>query len=496
MSVLCFIIHGIGTQDQAFSDPLQKGVHRKLEKLIRKKAADNPGKWANVKATELVDFETLYWANIESNEQNNLYRKIYPKLFGTESKLKKAWQFVTQLGGVRSLSIRLIGDVFGYLGKFQEPIKREVFTQLVDKLSRQLKAGKSFSIILVGHSLGSVILHDLISGFLRYRYAGFDSLVGRISVFTMGSPLSLFSLVAESADPRDFAKWVNFLHPRDPVAFPMRSIFPEVEDVELGKLSWNLLALHSVYWHDDTVHQRIAQEIVEHHDKDFVATFSSGPLGNIPPEIFQPFHGAAAQAGFSDYFADFQKVPFDDIIPAAKQIDVCNVYGRHWVQENVQYFIQALYKPETIVRVCMLSPESASLPGFSYQFSGMSQDELKKRIEEVHTEYLKIFKEAQRRQGKNGKTGRLQIYRALNIVNHGFYRFDDVIYFTPRQIASNKEAAIPIPTLVYRNTSQSNNFFSWLMRDFNFLITTDRDAVLYFDSATAIQPTAGKDSAV
>ena len=488
MSVLCFVIHGIGTRDHGFSVPLQKGVHRKLVKLIRKKAKDDAQKWANINATEVVDFETLYWANIGSDEQNNLYRKIYPELFGTESKLKKVLQLVTQLAPVRSLSIRLIGDVFGYLGRFQEPIKRQVFAQLAAKLGPRLEAGKPFSIILVGHSLGSVILHDLISGFLRYRYAGFDSLVGRISVFTMGSPLSLFSLVAESANPEQFAKWVNFLHPRDPIAFPMASIFPAVEDVKLWRLSWDALALHSVYWHDGTVHHRIAQEIVDHYDKRLAKASSPGASGNVPPEIFQPFHGAAAQAGFSEYFADFQKVPFGDIIPAAKQIDICNVYGRHWLQENAEYFIRALGDPETTIRVCMLSPESASLPGFCYQFSGMSQDELKKRIEEVHAEYLKIFNEAQRR---HGKTGRLQIYRSLNIVNHGFYRFDDVIYFTPRQIASNKLAATPIPTLVYRNTSQPDDLFSWLMRDFNFLTKTDRDAVLHFNSASQPQTDTG-----
>lgn len=491
MSVICFIIHGIGTQDQAFSDPLQKGVHRELVKLIRKKAKEDEQKWANVKPAELVDFETLFWANIESNEQNNLYRKIYPELFGTENKLKKVWQFVTQLAEVRSLSIRLIGDIFGYLGRFQEPIKREVFYRLAAKLGPQLEASKPFSIILVGHSLGSVILHDLISGFLRYRYAGFNSLVGRISVFTMGSPLSLFSLVAESANPQQFAKWVNFLHPRDPVAFPMAGIFSKVEDLKLWNMSLNPLALHSVYWHHGKVHQRIAQEIIEHWDKGFVVASSAGAPGNIPPEIFQPFHSAAAQAGFSGHFADFQKVPFGDIIPTAKQIDVCNVYGRHWLQENAEYFTRALGNPDTTVRVCMLSPESASLPGFCYQFSGMSQDELKKRIEEVHIEYLKIFNEARRR---HGKTGRLQIYRSLNIVNHGFYRFDDVIYFTPRQIASDKLAATPVPTLVYRKTSGADDFFSWLMRDFNFLITSNRDAVLHFDSAN--QPSFARGSPV
>jgi len=481
MSALCFVIHGIGTQDQGFSEPLQKGVHRKLVELVGEKAKVVGQKWASMNATELVDFETLYWADIGSDEQNNLYRKIYPELFGTKNELKKILQLATQLRPVRSLSIKLIGDVFGYLGKFQERIKREVIRQLATKLGPRLESGKPFSIILVGHSLGSVILHDLISGLVQHRDTGFDSLVGRISVFTMGSPLSLFSLVAQSANPEQFVKWVNFLHPRDPIAFPMKSIFPTVEDVSLCRRSWNPSKLHSVYWHHHTVHDRIAQEIVDHYDKGLATASSPVAFGNIPQEIYQPFHRVAAQAGFSNYFADFQKIPFGDIIPKAKQIDICNVYGRHWIQENAVYFVQALCNPETVVRVCMLSPDSASLAGFCYQFNGMSQEELKKRIEDVNGEFLKALNEAGRRSKQT--TGRLQIYRSLNIVNHAFYRFDDLIYFTPRPIASAQLAATPIPTLVYRNASRLDDFFSWLMRDFDLLIKTQRDAVLHFDSA-------------
>lgn len=479
MPVICLIIHGIGTQDQNFSDPLQKGVHRQLTSLLDRQSKTDAKGWQTAKATDLVDFATLYWANVESDEQNNLYRTIYPDLFGTQSTLKKFFELGTKLAPVRSLSVRLIGDIFGYLGKFQERIKREVFRQLVTTLGPRLESGQPFSIILVGHSLGSVILHDLISGFLRYHYAGFDAMVRRISVFTMGSPISLFSLAADSAKPQQFAKWVNFLYPRDPVAFPMASIF-SVQDVSLWSASLNLLALHSAYWNNGTVHSHIAQEIIRHYQDNFVTPLKLGPLGEVPPEIFQSFHRPAAEAGFANYVADFQRVPFEALIQSAKEIDICNVYAETWTKAKAEYFTNALGNPQTILRVCMLSPDSPSLPGISYQFSGMQADELRARIRRTTQLYLQILEEARRR---FHATGRLLIYYCLTVVNHTFYRFDDLMCFVPRPLASSKLAATPIPVLIFRRGCGNTDFYYWLMRDFNLVLQTNHDAVLHFDSA-------------
>jgi len=467
MPVLCFVIHGIGPQNQDYSNPLQQGVHRELVK------------WMGEKAVGMVDYEPLYWANIGSAEQNNLYRKVYPDLFGTTQIWKRSYQLVAQLAPVRSLSMTLIGDIFGYLGRFQEAIKRQVFEQIVEKLRTRIESGKQFSLILVGHSLGTVILHDLISGFLRYRYAGFENVTQNVSIFTMGSPLSLFSLVAESADPGKFRKWVNFLHPRDPIAFPMASIFVRVKDISLRRFSWNPLSLHGVYWHHSEVHRLIAAEIVDHCKNGLAIATDKLDLGKVPSEIFQPFHGAAARAGFSSYFGDFHGIPFPKLIPKAREIDICVVYGGHWFQHHAQYFVEALSNPDSLVRICTLSPESPSLPGFSHHFSGTPESEIKKKIEDATNEFRNAFEEARRR---HGCTGRLQIYRVLNIVNHGLYRFDDMCYWVPRPITSNKLAGLPLPTLAVRNTSASDDLFSWFTRDFELLIATQRDAALYFDS--------------
>jgi len=475
MSVLCFIIHGVGTQDQSFSDPLQRGIDRKLEKMIAKKSKETNGeRWQKLRAADLVDYEPIYWADIGSPEQTKLYRKIYPALFASGGRLKRFFQLATQFAPARELSIRLVGDVFGYLGKFQTAIKGKVFGQVSEKLGPKLESMEPFTIILIGHSLGSVILYDVIGEFLRNDYMKMNLLTERTSVFTMGSPLSLFSLVTEPV-PIHFRRWVNFLHPRDPIAYPMSGVFTYVQDVPLFRLSWRPLALHSLYWHDSAVHRRIAAEIIDHTEKDLAAQ----ELPRTPPSPSPEITPAAGQARLSVYVGDFHTIPFADLIRNAREIDICVVYGGHWIQQNAGYLVQALCNPNAVVRVCTLSPDSPALVGFSHHFSGMPEDEIRKRIEAGKVELLKALEEARRRVAK---PGRLHIYRALNIINHSFYRFDDVIIYTPRPIASNKLAATPLPSLVFRNTSQPNDFFSWLMRDFELVVKTQRDAVTHFDS--------------
>jgi hypothetical protein len=478
MAALCFLIHGIGSQPQDYSDPLQHGVHRALERTISERAKSDRN-WDNVEATSLVDFHALFWANIGTNDQANLYRKLYPEYFGATSWLRRASQTLFRFAPARDLSVNLLGDVFAYLGRFQEEIRRAVFDQLANALEKAITSGEPFSVILVGHSLGTVILHDLISGFIRHRYAGFDALAKRTSVFTMGSPVSLFTLVTDGAKPSQFRSWVNFLHQRDPIAFPMRRLFPTVEDVSLVKRSFNPLKLHGSYWTHQSVHQRIAAEILNHFEQGIGIAAAPGPMGEVPAEIFRSVEGDLAVAGYSQFYDDFTKVPFADLISGAREIDVCNVYGGHWLQGHAQYFAKALRRPETTIRFCTLATDSPALAGFSYHFTDFGEEEICRRIEAGTKELRQALELAQR----TPPTGRLRIFRMKNIVNHSFYRFDDLILWAPRPLASSKIAATPIPCFAFRRTAAEGGLYHWLQRDFNELIGSARDCTLHFDSA-------------
>jgi len=262
----------------------------------------------------------------------------------------------------------------------------------------------------------------------------------------------------------------------------MAGLCSKVKDVKIRRFSWRPIKLHSSYWSSSKVHKRIAEEIIEHFEKSLWVLAQRRIIENTPPpEVFQQVQGVAALAGFSNYIEDFNVVPFRELITTAKTIDILLVYGRTWIQQNAQYFVEALNHPETAVRVCTLSPESSALAGFCYHFDNISQEELKRRIEDASAAWKKLIERG------NTQHGSLKIYRSLNIITHSFYRFDDKVYFVPRCAASDRLAGTPIPTLVYRKTSQPDDFFSWLTRDFELLIKTQRDARPYYDS-TAPQP--------
>ena len=480
MKTLCFIIHGIGVQDNQYSNPLQNGIHNKLKEIVKKKQSEDRD-WDKICAEDLVDFHPIYWADIGSNEQNNLYRNIFPDLFGTKNKAKKFFQFLCYFPAVRSLSINLIGDVFGYLGRFQQPIKRKVYKELSSALNERIQKSEKFSIIIISHSLGSVILYDLLSSLLRYKFVGFESLVSRTSVFTMGSPISLFSLVSENINPNKFRNWVNFSHSRDPIAFPISKLNKSVKDIKLRKLYLSPFKFHTGYWTNSKVHTKIAEEIARHHDEKVAALASPKISGVVPPpEVFQIFNEVTNKDGFSDYIIDLFALPYKELIANAKQIDILNIYAQTWIKTNAQYFIKALSNAETSVRVCSLSKDSPALDGYCYHFDRIDGAELAGRIENVTSEWKKIIAQLNEK-----NKGSLHLYKTPNIIGHSFYRFDDVMYFVPRGVSSDKHAATPIPVLVYRKTSHGDDFYSWVMKDFENVIKTNKDSSLDYHSPVA-----------
>jgi hypothetical protein len=337
--------------------------------------------------------------------------------------------------------------------------------------------------MIIGHSLGSVIIHDLMSQMIKYRFFGFDTLAERTSVFTMGSPLSLFSLVGEQSPTETFKSWVNFWHPRDPVAFKMAPLGDGIHDVKLTTFSWLPGKLHSQYWTSPKVHQAIASEIIDHHKKDLGAPLSIN-VSPIPAEILERDHGPALRAGLSEYYYDFGELPFPTLISTASQIDVCNIYGGNWLQRNAQYFTEVLKRTTSDVRVCIVHEESHSISGLAYQFRGKTEDDIRINCQIAIGVLKEVWEKA-----KVGteNPGRLRIYGCRNPVSHSFYRFDDVVYYAPRSIASSKFASTPIPSAQLRRNVLAHKegeltFGDWLIRDFEELIKESHDHEILFDS--------------
>ena len=143
-------------------------------------------------------------------------------------------------------------------------------------------------ISIVAHSLGAVIAFDVCYDFFT-EISRFQQEV-RLSqpeasppeilalnlelsnLFTMGSPLAIWSLTHDPArewyrdrpvEVRSGGVWYNFHSPWDPIAFPLAPIYPEL--ARAGVLDdfrvWSGANAHSGYWTCRLVAQRIAERL-------------------------------------------------------------------------------------------------------------------------------------------------------------------------------------------------------------------------------------------
>ena len=184
-------------------------------------------------------------------------------------------------------------------------------------------------------------------------------------------------------------------------------------------------------------------------------------------------------AGLAECFVDFRKVQFTELIRSAREIDFCNIYGGQWLGTHLQDFMKALERPDVKIRGCITAPDSPALPGLSHHFEDRPIAELQQKIANGMADIKSVVTQAK----KKGKPiGRVQLYHSKNMINHSFYRFDDLLYYTPRPLSSSKNAVTPIPCFSFRRTNEPSGAYDWLMRDFEELLKTERDTTLAFDS--------------
>jgi hypothetical protein len=489
MKVLCFAIHGIGQQQPNFAGEFTAGIHRELDSILKGLPEGDISVPKGATSVQLVEFESLYWSNICEGVQANLFRKVCPGLFGAQSVFQNVRRTILQYAPLKKLSVNLIGDIFSYLGSQGAEIKSAVFTQLKNSLIKAGSTGEPLSVVIIGHSLGSVIIHDLLSQMIRYNIADFQSLSKRTSIFTMGSPVSLFSLVNKPSAPIEFKNWVNFWHPRDAISLEMNALYANACDVKLGSIfQWHPGKTHSHYWTNRKVHKKIAEEILDRHRHKIGEKINFSGFESMPPEILERDHGPSQHAGLSNYLQDFSSVPFHTLIPRASKIDFCNIYGGSWLDRNAQHFVEALCRPSTDVRACIIDPESAAVSALAYHFRGKKVEDIQKKCHEAIQMLKDVWVSASK---KTTTPGRLRVYSARTAVNHSFYRFDETMFYAPRPVASSKLASTPIPAIQLRTTAPiltdgQLTFGDWLLRDFEEILKDPYDHNILFDSSASL----------
>ncbi|MBD2665002.1 hypothetical protein B6N60_03059 [Richelia sinica FACHB-800] len=263
----------------------------------------------------------LYWGDVN---QDALAKQL--STLQASSQWQKLWfqdfrqtQLLQFVGDAALYISRLIGSLAA------EKLQRQAFERLADS-----KGGDRLH--LVTHSWGTVILFDLLfaNRWDNPDILGHDSVqairdkiygIGKhpekgirlASIHTMGSPIALFSLItisgknANNESTHDISPglekllqrvvagdrklpWLNFIHPGDPIAWPLETImtklingsekYVQLEDViTRGSGVWELIAqtpplrqtflalvnggnAHGSYWQNKDVARRIASNIL------------------------------------------------------------------------------------------------------------------------------------------------------------------------------------------------------------------------------------------
>jgi len=151
-------------------------------------------------APEIVWHE-VYWADILDGDEKTLCERLkYPR-------------------GLRNLAAMFAGDVIGYSG--------EKYKRIQDRFKDVLSQVKTPSkVILVGHSLGTVIMTDAIYNH-RFMLKTFPDEYKLDGVVTAGSPIALYSLrygPDQFQAPIQPRKWINIRYPRDLIGYPLRPL--------------------------------------------------------------------------------------------------------------------------------------------------------------------------------------------------------------------------------------------------------------------------------
>lgn len=265
------VVHGIsdkaGDQQAGFSNELSKTVIS--DQAIRDKywleaiwepinnALDDKIQDVVLQLISSYD-KTTYWRDSELAKAKNTRRKICVWAQWC------AWKwFVSWCSQKTTRALDLVLDLPMYLGNPKGKMIRNKVKEAIDKALSITNEG----IVLIGHSLGSVIAYDVIQESLSENGAHFP-----IKAFiSMGSPLAWVTdlRVADKEvldQPFHIGNipWYNFYDKNDPVAF-MKELppnrFPSVKNMPAICSGERYIKAHTIYWQREEVARKVSELI-------------------------------------------------------------------------------------------------------------------------------------------------------------------------------------------------------------------------------------------
>ncbi len=262
MKLAVAVIHGMGSQEESFAEPLSEELTDRFSEL-----GGDPA--------DLV-FQSIYWAPVLIQEETKLWEKVTKKHDLDYTKLRRF--MLNALGD--AIAYQLVQKVATGDKNAYEEIHAVVRQALRDLAQR---AGDAVPLVILAHSLGSIIISNYLWDLSKNPTSpppleGGETLAALV---TFASPLALWSLRYKNFGkpirfpppnlnarfPQVKPKWINFFDEDDILAYPLKTLNSEYEQVvsediaiSVGGLfaGWNPLA-HSVYWTDDDFTKPVAE---------------------------------------------------------------------------------------------------------------------------------------------------------------------------------------------------------------------------------------------
>lgn len=262
------VVHGIsdkkGGQQKGFSDTLAVQVfpdavcrdrfwHEALWESVNDKLDD---KIQDVVLQLVNTYEkTSYWRDAELKKARSIWRKFWIHV-------KASWWWLVEKCLLNKItrSLDLVLDLPMYLGNPKGAKIRAIVREAIEQALKQTDEG----IILVGHSLGSVIAFDVMQE-LCSQQGGKCKIRALV---TLGSPLGWVTelKIAEKELPdeeiRTSIPWYNFYDVQDPV--PMLTAlstcrFPDVKNQPRILSGEKYINAHTIYWERQDVASLISR---------------------------------------------------------------------------------------------------------------------------------------------------------------------------------------------------------------------------------------------
>lgn len=253
MTNLIFI-HGVNSQRTGYSTKFYNNILKFYRKELRTKKLDK--KTVRNKVSDLVQNEIL-WADI-TTDLTNRYLSLQ-KRSTKRGKRPGKWNFL--IDAIDPLVVQIL-----YYVK-DKGDKKAGSMQILKKVHTAFKkAYRNDKVVVIAHSLGSVIAFDYLFGFRKYKL---QRKVNVEALITMGSPIPVFTAAMGHVDsnaelPPNVKRWENILDPDDGIARYCKKYFKKVslkeKEINTG---WTPLKAHSGYWTEAAVAEYIAKRLVE-----------------------------------------------------------------------------------------------------------------------------------------------------------------------------------------------------------------------------------------